>query len=168
MKLNKKQLDNVFECLNGSKYENECIRELCEKSLETISIKLNDQQLNRVYNAFIYGLKDKYIWGHKSCAKPLDKIATKASEKQLEKFFNALMSGLKDEDHYVRKSCITLIHMKKHLKKFQRNGMKKQSEKVFNGLISVSKYLTDINDKSLAELLKKISTKLNDKQFIYW
>ncbi|ETO33960.1 hypothetical protein RFI_03136 [Reticulomyxa filosa] len=93
MKLNKKQLDNVFECLNGSKDENECIRELCEKLLETTSTKLNDQQLNRVYNAFIYGLKDNYIWGHKSCAKPLGKIATKASKKQREEIVNALMGA---------------------------------------------------------------------------
>ncbi|ETN98416.1 hypothetical protein RFI_39084 [Reticulomyxa filosa] len=58
MKLNKKHLDDVFECLNGLKNENGCIRVLCEKSLKTMSTKLNDKQLDRVFSAFIHELKD--------------------------------------------------------------------------------------------------------------
>ncbi|ETO36383.1 hypothetical protein RFI_00677 [Reticulomyxa filosa] len=50
MKLNQKQLDNAFECLN------EYICALCE----TILTKLNDKQLDRC-SAFIHGLKKKKI-----------------------------------------------------------------------------------------------------------
>ncbi|ETO07346.1 hypothetical protein RFI_30045 [Reticulomyxa filosa] len=58
MKLNKKQLDDVFERLNGLKDESECICALCGQSLETMSTKLNDKQLDRVFSACIHGLKE--------------------------------------------------------------------------------------------------------------
>ncbi|ETN98781.1 hypothetical protein RFI_38706, partial [Reticulomyxa filosa] len=61
-KLNKRQLGNVFECLNGLKDEHKCIRALYKKSLETISTKLNDKQLDRVFSAFSHGLKDLDKW----------------------------------------------------------------------------------------------------------
>ncbi|ETN98033.1 hypothetical protein RFI_39489, partial [Reticulomyxa filosa] len=86
-------------------YKNKYIRKLCEQSLETISIKLNDKQLDRVCNGFIHGLKDTNKWDRGSCAESLGIIATKASEKQVEKFVNALTSGLKDKNYWVHKSC---------------------------------------------------------------
>ncbi|ETO17275.1 hypothetical protein RFI_20055 [Reticulomyxa filosa] len=149
IKLKKKQLDDVFECLNGLKYENECIRALC-RSLETISPKLNNKQLNRVFSAFINGLEGKFNWHHQSSEKSLGIIATKANEKQLERIINALISGLKNISEDVRYSCAKSLgvistnltdkqlnalpnelenyyfdsYKKKRLKKFQRNGMK--------------------------------------------
>ncbi|ETO03412.1 hypothetical protein RFI_33998, partial [Reticulomyxa filosa] len=79
-KLNKRQLGNVFECLNGLKDEHKCIRVLCKKSLETISTKLNDKQLDRVFSAFIHGLKDLDKWVCISCAELLEVILEKLNE----------------------------------------------------------------------------------------
>ncbi|ETO33054.1 hypothetical protein RFI_04052 [Reticulomyxa filosa] len=52
MKLNKKQLDDVFECLN-------------------------DRQLNRVFSTFIDRLKNTNKWDRESCAKSLEVISKK-------------------------------------------------------------------------------------------
>ncbi|ETN99136.1 hypothetical protein RFI_38346, partial [Reticulomyxa filosa] len=137
-----KQLDDIFGCLNGLKNENECIRALCEQSLETISTKLNDQQLDRVFSAFIHGLKDedknirescaKSLDGdndvRKSCAESLGVIAEKLNEKQLENAINTLIDGLKDKDEYIRRSfegSLGVISM---------NLTDKQLEGVFNAL----------------------------------
>ncbi|ETO02028.1 hypothetical protein RFI_35408, partial [Reticulomyxa filosa] len=78
-KLNKKQLDDVFECLNGLQDENTCIRALCEQSLETISTKSNDRQLDRVFSAFIPGSRTGF-----------EITPEKLNDKQLEGVFSAL------------------------------------------------------------------------------
>ncbi|ETO02324.1 hypothetical protein RFI_35112, partial [Reticulomyxa filosa] len=104
MKLNKKQFDDVFECLNGLKDENECIRALCKQSLETISTKLNDQQFDRVFSAFIDGLKYSNQWNRGSYARSLGIIAIKTNKKQLNDIFECL-NGLEDENEYIRVLC---------------------------------------------------------------
>ncbi|ETO08841.1 hypothetical protein RFI_28546, partial [Reticulomyxa filosa] len=183
-KLNKKQLDDVFECLNRLEDGNECIRTLCEKSLKTISTKLNDQQLNRVsvlsfieslgvipeklnekqlenaINTLIDGLKDKDKDVRKSCVESLGVIATNLTDKQLERVLNALPKEQGDNyfDSY-----------EKTLKEISTKWNEKQSERVFNALIFISKHSINTNndedkDRSLVELLGLISTKLNDKQ----
>ncbi|ETO02168.1 PBS lyase HEAT domain protein repeat-containing protein, partial [Reticulomyxa filosa] len=105
MKLNKQQWDDALKCLNGLKYEDMYIRVLCEKSLETISTKLNDKQLEKVFNAFIHGLKDQNKNVRKSCVGSLGIIATKVNVKRSWKVFNALITGLNDEDDFIRMLC---------------------------------------------------------------
>ncbi|ETO12507.1 hypothetical protein RFI_24868 [Reticulomyxa filosa] len=81
------------------------IRVLCEKSLETISTKLNNKQLKRIFNAFIHGLKDQNKNVRKSCAGSLGIIATKVNVKQSQEVFSALITGLNDEDVFIRVLC---------------------------------------------------------------
>ncbi|ETN98202.1 PBS lyase HEAT domain protein repeat-containing protein, partial [Reticulomyxa filosa] len=184
MKLNKKQLDAVFEC----------IRALCKKSLETISTKLND----KVFSAFIHGLKDEYSWVRGSCARSLGVISKKLNKRKLEKVVNVLMSGLKDKDESVYRSCAESLGVistnltnkqlkgvfnalpnediysyfdpyKEALRELLTKWNEKQSERIFNALIFVSKHSINTNndedkDSSFVRLLQVISTKLNDKQ----
>ncbi|ETO02935.1 hypothetical protein RFI_34478 [Reticulomyxa filosa] len=144
MKLNKKQLDDVFE---------------------SISTKLNDKQLDRVFSAFLHGLKDIYNWVRVSCARSLGIIAIKASEKQLEKVVNALMSGLKDGDNDVRYSYAESLGV------ISTSLTDKQLENAINTLIDGLKdkykhFIIHVQNhlERLVELLELISTKLNDKQ----
>ncbi|ETO35103.1 hypothetical protein RFI_01971 [Reticulomyxa filosa] len=117
-----------------------------------MSTKLNDKQLNRVFSAFIYELKDTNKWDRGSYAKSL--------------VINALMSGLKDKGICV---CISRAQslgvFSTNLNDKQLEGNEKQSERIFNALIFVSKHsINTNNDRRLVELLELISTKLNDKQ----
>ncbi|ETO32269.1 hypothetical protein RFI_04848 [Reticulomyxa filosa] len=140
----KKQLDDVFECLKGLKYENECIRALC-RSLETISTKLNQTQFDRVFTAFIDGLEDKFNWHHRSCKK--------------------IACGLTDENEFVCNSYAKLLGV------ISTNLTDKQLEGIVNALknnrrgfrrFDICNY--EDKERRLVELLKLISTKLNDKQ----
>ncbi|ETO32762.1 hypothetical protein RFI_04355, partial [Reticulomyxa filosa] len=133
------QLDDVFECLNGLKDENECICALCEQSFETISTKLNDKQLDRVFSVFIHGLKDINKRNLGSCAKSL-----------VEEVVNASMSGLKDEDNDVRKSCTKLLGV--ILEKLNE----KQLENAINTLIDGMLFKLICKDLPLYCLPKKI------------
>ncbi|ETO02890.1 hypothetical protein RFI_34523, partial [Reticulomyxa filosa] len=158
MKLNKKQLDDVFECLNGLKDENGCIRALCRNSLETISTKLDDRQLDRVVSAFIHGLKDKYKWDRKSCARPLGIIATKASEKRLEKVFDTLMSELRDKNGDARLSCAETLGVISE--KLNEKQLKNAINTLIDGLKDNNQYVRNLYAKSLGV----ISTNLTDEQ----
>ncbi|ETO00295.1 hypothetical protein RFI_37151 [Reticulomyxa filosa] len=150
MQLNEKHVDDVFKCLKGLKDKNECIRALCEKSLEIISTKLNDKQLDRVFNTsyFVRG----------SCAESLGVISINLTDKQLEGVFNDLPN--EQEYNYFGS-------YKKSLEEISTKWNERQSEIVFNALIFVSKDSLNTNndeDKSLVELFQLILTKLNGKQ----
>ncbi|ETO01129.1 hypothetical protein RFI_36311, partial [Reticulomyxa filosa] len=151
------QLDDVFEYLNGLKDGNECICALCEKSLETMSTKLNDKQLDRIFSAFIHKLKDTNKQNRESCAKSLGVISTNLTDKQLGGVFNALPKELE------------YFYFYSYFKALEENSTKwneGQSERVFNALIFFSKHSINTNndDYYLVRSLKLISTKLNDKQ----
>ncbi|ETO03637.1 PBS lyase HEAT domain protein repeat-containing protein, partial [Reticulomyxa filosa] len=124
----------------------------------TISTKLNDKQLDRVFSAFIYELKSTNQWVRESCSKSLGIIATKASEKQLEEVINALMSGLKDEDKYVRVSCA------KSLGIISEKLNEKQLDNAINTLIDGFKDKDENVRESCAKSLGVISANLADKQ----
>ncbi|ETN98742.1 hypothetical protein RFI_38745, partial [Reticulomyxa filosa] len=57
--------------------------ELCAYLLCVISVKLNEQQLDDVFEFFMDGLVDYYF--HFYCAKSIAKIALKLNERQLNK-----------------------------------------------------------------------------------
>ncbi|ETO03010.1 hypothetical protein RFI_34400 [Reticulomyxa filosa] len=119
--------------------------------------KLSDQQLDRVFSAFIYGLKDKYIWGRELCAESLGVISKKLNEKQLENAINALINGLKDKDRDVRGSYVGSLGI------IAAKASEEQLENVFNALISGLKDEDNIAHRS-CKLLGVISEKLNEKQ----
>ncbi|ETN97634.1 hypothetical protein RFI_39895, partial [Reticulomyxa filosa] len=154
MKLNKKQLDDVFECLNGLKDENECIRALCAKSFGIIATKTSEKQLEKVINALISGLKGGYNNVRESCAESLGVISEKLNEKQLKNAIHTLIDGFKDKDKNTRESCA------KSLGVILKNLTDKQLEGVFNSLPNELEYFYfDSYFKA-----KEISTKLNDKR----
>ncbi|ETO00922.1 hypothetical protein RFI_36516 [Reticulomyxa filosa] len=87
------QFDEIFECLNGLKDENDCIHALCEKPLETISTKLKEG------NWIEFSIQISDIINH------VQNCSEKLNEKQLENAINTLLDELKDKDEDVRKLC---------------------------------------------------------------
>ncbi|ETO01722.1 hypothetical protein RFI_35717 [Reticulomyxa filosa] len=55
-----------------------------------VHLKLNDKQLDRVFSAFIHGLKDKYNWIRKSCAKLFGIIGAKESIRHFDEWIKEI------------------------------------------------------------------------------
>ncbi|ETO34432.1 hypothetical protein RFI_02662 [Reticulomyxa filosa] len=144
MKLSKKQLDDVFECLNGLKDEKECIRVLykdarisCAKSLGEMSTNFTDKQLKE---------KRHYFYSYQTA---LGNLLTKWNEKQLDIIFQFVLS-CKDGDIHVPVLCTRLLETIFA----ELEGM--LLEEAFDALMNVCKRLIDISNDTKA--LQKIST----------
>ncbi|ETO00570.1 hypothetical protein RFI_36870, partial [Reticulomyxa filosa] len=147
------------------------------------------KQLDRVFSVFIHGLKDTNQWVRVSCAESLGLISEKLNEKQLENAINTLIDGFKGKNEDVRRSCARSLGVistnltdkqlegernyfgsySKALEEISMKRNEKQSKRVFNALIFVSKHSINTNNNlfkgyRLVGLLELISTKLNDKQ----
>ncbi|ETO00130.1 hypothetical protein RFI_37329, partial [Reticulomyxa filosa] len=64
----------------------------CANLLCVISVKLNEQQLDDVFEFFMDGLFDEGYYIHENCASSIAKIALKLNERQLNKVFKCLMN----------------------------------------------------------------------------
>ncbi|ETO00903.1 hypothetical protein RFI_36537, partial [Reticulomyxa filosa] len=82
--------DVVVQCYKQvfKKYYWKCADLLC-----VISVKLNEQQLDDVFEFFMDGLVHKDECIHYRCAESIVKIALKLNERQLNKVFECLMNA---------------------------------------------------------------------------
>ncbi|ETO03522.1 hypothetical protein RFI_33883, partial [Reticulomyxa filosa] len=169
------------------KDKHEDVRRSCARSLGIIAAKASEKRLEEVINALTSGSKDENNNVRVSCAKSIGVISEKLNEKQLENAIHTLIDGFKDKNNDVRQSCARSLGVistnlndkrleeeqeyyyfdlySKALKKISTKWNEKQSERVFNALIFVSKHSIDTKkDYYFVKLLGLISTKLNDKQ----
>ncbi|ETO33377.1 hypothetical protein RFI_03728 [Reticulomyxa filosa] len=97
-KLNERYLTDAFQHLiNGLKYENKYVRSSCVETLGDISVKLDEKQLEEVFNAFIEHLaiyEASYYYA-------LAKISVKLNDKQLYLLMKRLLEKGKKNLWYI-------------------------------------------------------------------
>ncbi|ETO02154.1 hypothetical protein RFI_35282, partial [Reticulomyxa filosa] len=97
--------DVVVQCFTQGfqRHHRTCVDLLC-----VISVKLNEQQLDDVFECFMDGLVYKNINIHGRCALSIAKIALQLNERQLNKVFECLMNAF---DSGIITICVLHIFM---------------------------------------------------------
>ncbi|ETN99425.1 hypothetical protein RFI_38049, partial [Reticulomyxa filosa] len=156
LKLNKKQLNKVFECLMNTFDSGKItICDFCAHALATISSQLGGRQLDNAFQCFIhrfpsYFYNDYYNDYYETNA---TQFLMKLKEEQLGDVFKYLIDRLSDgeEDDNNHRKCANLIG------KISMKWNEKQLIDAFNSLINI---FINVN-----EAIAAITVKLPERQF---
>ncbi|ETO34401.1 hypothetical protein RFI_02694 [Reticulomyxa filosa] len=137
---NKGQFDKIFVCLmtNVSKDKDRHVRYSCAQAIQKLFLKLNEKQVNEVFDYLINGFHDANKNVHYSCAESLGKFARKFSPLQLSAAFQYFIERFNNrrEDMLVRVTCAE----------------------------SLGKIATKLNQMQVNEVLKCLTNKLDDEK----
>ncbi|ETO05574.1 hypothetical protein RFI_31820 [Reticulomyxa filosa] len=156
------QFKQVFQCLIHTLKGDDPDRFLqaaCVTALETLSSRLNQEQLTETLQVLLDRFKDKNMLIQKTCKKAFRALAVKADEIQWNFIFQCLTDGFQDKNGYSYQSSVDLLgEINTKLDK------KIEATEVFKLLIGEFEKGNQPIRKIFAKAIGNLSPKLNEMQ----